>query len=419
MAEDLHLLYSLSKSFTSTAVGIAIDEGRLSLDDTVISFFPDELPKVPSDNLRAMRVRHLLSMSTGHDEDPTKFNRSGAVTRTWAAEFLDFPVLHEPGTHFVYNSLATYMLSAIVQRVTGEKLIDYLRPRLFAPLGIKDATWEESPQGINTGGWGLSIEIESIAKFGQMLLQKGMWEGNQVVSEAWVDMATRPHISNGDDPKNDWCQGYGFQFWRCRHNAYRGDGAFGQYCVVMPDQQMVVAFTSWVDDMQRILNIVWKYLLPAVQPNELPEDPEAYQALSQKLESLSRPGPEGFPVRAKSVQSFIATAPDSRYQSISIDRRAQGVVLTFHDKNGEHRVNVGYNEWSVGSCAWEGEGEKRVAARGGWNSEGRFLVTIIHLATPASTQLEFEFLHQTVKVNYVQRGRFDAGEGVLFEGATR
>ncbi|MBE2269169.1 MAG: serine hydrolase [Anaerolinea sp.] len=167
---DPHSLYSLSKSFTSTAVGLLIAEGRLSLDDLVLDFFPEDAPADPSDNLKAMRVRHLLSMSTGHTTEPFSV-MDQFPDKTWVELFLLHPVEHAPGTHFLYNSHATYMLSAIVQKITGGRLLKYLKPRLLDPLGIRGAKWERSPQGIDTGGWGLSIttrdEIHALAKMGQ------------------------------------------------------------------------------------------------------------------------------------------------------------------------------------------------------------------------------------------------------------
>ena len=166
-----HMLFSLSKSFTSSAIGLAVMEGRLSVDDTVLSFFPDETPAQVDANLAAMKVHHLLSMSTGHAED-TLLPLREAQGKTWVETFLALPVTYEPGTHFLYNTGASYMLSAIIQKVTGERLLDYLRPRLLEPLGIEDAEWEVSPEGINTGGYGLSIKTDDIAKFGQMYLAK-------------------------------------------------------------------------------------------------------------------------------------------------------------------------------------------------------------------------------------------------------
>ena len=261
--EHPHILFSLSKSFTSTAVGLAVAEGHFTVDDPVLSFFPDDAPAEVSANLAAMRVRHLLSMSTGHDEDTT-----GPITArpdgNWIKGFFEEPVLHEPGTHFLYNSGASYMLSAIVQKTTGMKVIDYLRPRLFEPLGIDNPTWQECPQEINVGGWGLNIRTEDIARFGQLYLNKGIWGERRILSEAWVEEATSYQVSNGDDPESDWAQGYGYQFWRCRHNIYRGDGAFGQYSIVMPEQDAVLAITGGVGDMQQPLNLVWDILLPAM-----------------------------------------------------------------------------------------------------------------------------------------------------------
>ena len=149
------------------------------------------------------------------------------------------------------------MLSAMVQNATGETVLDYLRPRLFDPLGIENPTWASSPEGITLGGYGLSVRTEDIARFGQLYLRKGLWRGMQLVPADWVAEATARQVSNGSNPRSEWDQGYGYKFWRCRHNAYRADGAFGQYCIVLPDQDAVVAITSGVRDMQAVMNLVW------------------------------------------------------------------------------------------------------------------------------------------------------------------
>jgi CubicO group peptidase (beta-lactamase class C family) len=285
-AEKPHVLHSLSKSFTSTAVGLAVAEGKLSIDDPVLKFFPDDAPAEPSENLRAMRVRDVLSMAGGHGVEP-KFG----MDQPWVRTFLAQPVPFKPGEHFLYNSPGTYLCSAIVQKVTGQTVLDYLRPRLFEPLGIQPAEWLTSPQGISTGGWGLKICTEDIAKFGQLYLQKGQWEGKQLIPAAWVEQATSKQVSNGTDPNRDWTQGYGFQFWRCRHNAFRGDGAFGQFCIVMPEQDAVIAITADTKDMQAELNLVWDLLLPAFQPDPLPEAPAEAAQLRETLTHLTvRPG---------------------------------------------------------------------------------------------------------------------------------
>lgn len=284
-----HVLHSLSKSFTSTAVGMAVAEGKLSIDDPVLKFFPEEAPSSPSDKLKAMRVRDLLTMSTGHE---TGAEFTSEVP--WVQSFLEHPVEHKPGTHFYYNTPGTHMCSAIVRKVTGVTVLDYLRPRLFEPLGIENPEWGASPQGNTEGGWGLRICTEDIAKFGQLYLQKGKWNGQQLIPVDWVEQATAKQVSNGSNPTSDWDQGYGFQFWRCRHGAYRGDGAFGQFCIVLPAQDAVVAITADAKDMQGELNVVWEHLLPAFQDRALPPNPEEETKLRQLLTNLSvRPGHVG------------------------------------------------------------------------------------------------------------------------------
>src|SRR5204862_3788144 len=190
-----HSLFSLSKSFTATAVDLAAADGKLTIDDPVLKFFPDDAPANPIANLKAMRLSDLLRMSTGQQTEPPR-----RPDESWAKTFLAHPVPFKPGTHFLYNTSATYMLSAAVQKATGETVLDYLRPRLFEPLGIEKPTWEKSPQGISTGGYGLSVRTEDIAKFGQLYLQKGKWNGKQLVPEAWVAAATARQTSNGSNP---------------------------------------------------------------------------------------------------------------------------------------------------------------------------------------------------------------------------
>ncbi|MCA9140744.1 MAG: serine hydrolase [Planctomycetales bacterium] len=280
-AQTPHVLWSLSKSFTSTAVGLAVAEGKLSIDDPVLKFFPEDAPENPSGNLKQMRVRDLLTMSTGHQDEV-----NWREAPDWAKAFLAHPVPHKPGTHFRYNTPATYMLSAIVQKVTGETVLDYLTPRLFEPLGIERPKWDQSPQGISIGGYGLYLRTEDIAKFGQLYLQKGEWNGKQIVPAEWVEMATSKQVSNGSDPSRDWDQGYGFQFWRCRHGAYRGDGKDGQFCIVLPEQDAVIAITANTGDMQAELNIVWDKLLPAFTDSPLDDNPQEKAQLKNTIETL-------------------------------------------------------------------------------------------------------------------------------------
>lgn len=351
--EHPHLLFSLSKSFTSTAVGLAIAEGYFSIDDPVRSFFLEEAPLDGGDLQGAMRVRHLLSMSTGQSVDTWSY----MVDRPdgdWIKGFWEVPVAHAPGTHFVYNTGATYMLSAIVQKTTGLKLVDYLQSRLFSPLGIENASWQESPQGITAGGIGLSLKTEDVAKFGQLYLQKGMWQGRQILSEAWVEAATSSQISNSQGMQIDWMQGYGYQFWRCRHNAYRGDGVFGQYCIVMPEQDAVLAITSGMDvfEMQQPLNLVWEILLPAMQPVALADDASTWDDLSGKLSSLNL-----LPVQGQAESSAVSQISGRIYAVDLNELQIESIRLTFAEAActisiktaaGEETIPCGYGQWQRG-----------------------------------------------------------------------
>jgi CubicO group peptidase (beta-lactamase class C family) len=291
-ADRPHALFSISKSITSTAIGLLVEDGRVSLDDRVVDLLPDDAPATVDARLACVRVRHLLSMSTGQASDGLE---TAVGTLGWARRILGVPVTHEPGTRFMYQTGATYLLAAIATRLTGERLLDHLTPRLLAPLGIEGATWERGPDGIDAGGFGLSMTTEDIAAFGQLLLQRGRWEGRQLVPAAWVEVATSVHVPNGDTAfPSDWTQGYGFQFWRGRHGSFRADGAFGQLCVVLPEQETVVAVTAGLPDMQDELDVVWDALLPALtRPEPLAPDPDAHDRLTTRLASLSLPVPTG------------------------------------------------------------------------------------------------------------------------------
>jgi CubicO group peptidase (beta-lactamase class C family)/predicted glycoside hydrolase/deacetylase ChbG (UPF0249 family) len=264
-ADKNHPMHSVSKTFTSMAVGFAVAEGKLKVTDKVISFFPDGLPTNISPNLAELEVRHLLTMSTGMEKEPSEIRRSDK----WEQHFLATPIIHKPGTQFQYSSLSTYMLAAIVQKVSGEKLIDYLYSRLLRPLGITGIEYPLSPSGVNTGGWGMQIKTEDMVKLGQFLLQKGEWNGVQLLPASWIDDASSVQIMQpyeGENDKNsDWKQGYGYQMWVCRHNAFRADGANGQFIVIIPDKNAVVVTTANIGDMQAELNQIWDYILPALK----------------------------------------------------------------------------------------------------------------------------------------------------------
>lgn len=404
-----HMLYSLSKSFTSTAVGLAIADGKLSLDDPVLKFFPGDAPADPPANLQAMRVRDLLRMATGHDHESLPWRWTGDPAaapppgQAWTKTFLAQPVPFKPGTHFLYNSPATYMLSAIVQQVTGMTVFDYLTPRLFKPLGIDHPSWETSPQGVSLGAFGLLIKTEDIARFGQLYLQKGMWNGRRLVPADWVTMATSLQVANGSAPQSDWDQGYGFQFWRSRHNSFRGDGAFGQYCLVLPDVDAVVVITSGVRDMQAVMNIVWDELLPGMQPRPLPENPVAQHRLAAKLTGLSVRTPHGAATSplVASMSGRWYSLPDSGPgpRAVALDFGGAGAALLVRTATGETRTPFGIGTWMKSRGGFT-DGiddflsvpqEPLIAASGAWTRDSVFTLKLALYQTPYGATLTFRF----------------------------
>jgi CubicO group peptidase (beta-lactamase class C family) len=388
--EHPHLLFSVSKSFTSTAVGLAISEGHFSIDDFVINFFPDDTPDDVSDLLATMRVRHLLSMATGQAEDTWSY----MVDRpdgNWIKGFLNVPVLHTPGTHFLYNTGATYMLSALVQKTTGMKLVDYLQPRLFEALGIENASWQESPQGITAGGIGLSLKTEDVARFGLLYLQKGLWGGHQILPADWVKEATDSQISSSG-MQIDWTQGYGYQFWRSRHGAYRGDGVFGQYCIVMPEQDAVLAITSGIDifDMQQPLNLVWDILLPAMSTESLPDDTVAHDRLTKRLSNLAMQVVQG---NAKSRiasqvsgQIYAVDNNSLNIETMILDFTESGCTVRINMASGDETLPCGYGTWLRADTALFRQpllfDRTPTAISGAWTAENIYTMIIRLYETP-------------------------------------
>jgi CubicO group peptidase (beta-lactamase class C family) len=441
-AEANHMLYSLSKSFTSTAVGFAVAEGKLKVDDPVISFFPEAVPAQKSAHLEALQVRHLLMMSVGRATDSTPI-----ITKKpdWVRAFLEAPIERPPGSVFLYDSGGTYMLSAIVQKVSGQKIIDFLQPRLFAPLEIHGMTWETSPQGINTGGWGLAVRTEALAKFGQFYLQNGMWEGRQILPADWIREATtfkiqQPAGEGRDLEKlkttSDWHQGYCYQFWRCRHNGFRGDGAFGQFMVVLPDQETVVAITSQTGDMQGELNLVWDHLLPGIKDAILPADEPAHARLLQRLASLALPVAGGWaisPISEKiSGKNFQISPNELGIQGVSF-RLPQpppmlssdfypighGVSPTISPDNisvchvktdkGNSRIECGLGLWLSGTCDVPGTPPKitvgnlapcKVAASAAWKDTNTFQMIWRYYETPHHDTVTCRFEDRSVTIEF-------------------
>jgi CubicO group peptidase (beta-lactamase class C family)/lysophospholipase L1-like esterase len=399
-ARTPHALYSLSKSFTSTAVGLAVTEGKLTIDDEVLKFFPGDAPNEPGNNLSAMRVHDLLRMSTGHQAEP-------AVQKAeiWTRAFLAQPVPHKPGTHFLYNTPATYMLSAIVQKATGKTVLDYLGPRLFEPMGIEHPTWGTSPQGITLGGYGLSVRTEDIAKFGQLYLQKGRWGDRQLLPESWVEAATARQTSNGSNPNSDWDRGYGYQFWRCRHGAYRGDGAFGQFCVVLPDHDAVIAITSGVKNMQAVLDLVWDRLLPAMETAPLASDEMTQEKLRRRLSELSlRPqagaASSGIAERVAG-KTYLFPDNERKLESLTLEPNGEreGAVLVARIDGIDRRVRCGQGNWHKQRFAYGPLQEQAAAVSGAWTADDTYTAKVCFVETPFVVTLTLKFTGEELRLD--------------------
>ena len=321
-----HVMFSMSKSFTSAAAGFAVQEGLLSWDSRVIDVLADKALAQPSEWLQKVTLHHLLCMGSGlNPKSDAGVIKCTADDSDWAQKVLAWDCDAEPGTRFHYNSHGTYLISAMVQRVAGMNIRDYLMPRLFEPLGIPKLEWDMSPQGICVGGWGLHVSSDSLLRFGLCLLQKGQWEGRQVLPLEWLEKATVKQIDNatGDGPQGEWGQGYGYQFWRTRGNRFRGDGMRGQVCMVSPDQNMVVAITAGVSDMGKELELLHKYLFPAA--NMPPAPVEKQKKLQERLSQLSYP----WPVHDDDA-SELADAYEG--EGVRMEMGALGVQLQLEEK---------------------------------------------------------------------------------------
>lgn len=272
-----HITHSMCKSITGMAIGMLIEEGKLKLDENIYDIFPDHINAFSKIFRPVITVENLLTMTSG-----VTFNESGIVSgNDWLGSFLNASVNGKPGTEFQYNSLNTYVLSAIVTKRTGETLTEYLTPRLFGPLGITKYYWETCPKGITKGGWGLFLCAEDMAKLGQLYLQRGKWNGQQLVSEYWIEISTARHLKTQNDT-----YGYGYQLWmEQRPGSFEYNGMLGQNVIIYPDMDMVLVTNAGNKEMFQdciMLNIIRKYFPVNYHPADvLPENPLSYSLLKR------------------------------------------------------------------------------------------------------------------------------------------
>lgn len=357
-ADRPHMLHSAAKSWTGTAVALAVGDGRLALDDRVLDFFPEHSPPMVSDALRAMTVRDLLTMRTGHRTGISGGEWRGS-RESWVAAFLREPVPDQPGEHFIYNSGSSYMLSAIVTKATGLTVQLLLEDRVFRPLGIAAITWDLSPEGHSTGGNGLSCTLEDVLKFGVLHLQDGVWEGRRLLPAGWVAEATRNHVADvwiapldgRRYPSRDSVpeaaierrEGYGYHWWMTPDGGYRASGLFGQQCIVLPRHDAVLAITAALKPReQRLLPLVWQHLVPALGRTGATADP----ALAATLGGLALPWPAGRSESALAGQidgrCYAMDANEDAVTAVRFDLSAALCRFTLVDDRGTHRIDAGF-----------------------------------------------------------------------------
>lgn len=402
--ERKQFAFSLTKSITSTAVGFAISEGLLSLDDKVLSFFPEFSELAMDKKMEDMTVRHLLTMTSGYFEHIRGSTVWSHMKESWVKEFLELPLTYKPGAQFVYNSGSSHMLSAIVTKVTKQPLSEYLQSRLFDPLHIKNFIWDIDPEGNNSGGWGIRLATEDIAKFGQFYLQKGMWENKQLLSREWIEAATSFQVSSADYSEElDSQQGYGYQFWMCRNGAYRGLGKFGQICMVLPQQNAVIAITAGTHKVQRITDLIWEYLYPGFRGEPLAENVEAQKQLKTRLNNLAL-----FAEMPYSHSTVADTVSGKQYQmktnedaihAVQFDFSAKSCMFTLVDHDGKHQIECGIDEWVESETTMPGAilhymqqpDDLRVKARGIWKDEKTFIMTWTYILMPFTDTVICQF----------------------------
>lgn len=407
--EDLHPVFSVSKSITSAAVGIAAGEGLLRLEDRIADYFPEKLEGELHPYTAMMTVEDLLKMATVH------LKSTDTQTDDWVKGFLNTPPSRLPGTAFAYDTTGTHTLCAILQKVTGQTVHEYLKPRLFEPIGMGRIEWESCPMGINKGGSGIRCTVEALARFGQLYLQDGVWNGVRLLPEGWVEASTGKRIDTSvTRVMMDGRKGYGYQFWRVRHNAYCAFGMGGQLVVVMPERDAVFVTTAntlqFKDGQQQLLDCLWSTLYPAMAEEGAPvaKDPAAAARLAERLGRLTLHMPEGSgqrtpPAGLQALSGQRWRLDPNRYGFEACEFHWDGTppALRFIQGAEEKELRFGWKEWAPGTDPFLGQDCIGAAV---WTDE-RTLVITAHLLYPLQMfVLHCRFLDGRISIHTVPAG---------------
>ncbi|RYB92479.1 class A beta-lactamase-related serine hydrolase [Nocardioides glacieisoli] len=379
--ERTRLLYSISKSFTSTALALAVDEGLLGLDDTVLDHFPEYADEDLSAYTRSTTLRHLASMASGHGREMWPEAVAADPSEPVRGFLVSAAPEHAPGSVFAYSQPCTYTVAAAIQRRTGQRLSEYLRARLFDPLGIGEVGWRCFPPGREQGFSGLFARLEDVAKLGQLYLQRGRWGDDQLIPVAYVDEATSAQVPSPDMDQPDWSQGYGYCFWIARH-GYRGDGAFGQFCIVLPEHDAVIAITGGTEAMQEVVDHVWSQLLPGLGGSV---DASAQDALDDRLRTLGLPPCAADPspvVRADEAGPGLAAG------TFTVSRGDDRIEVTATEGDNILTFPVGLGSWLTSEPVDAYGDPVPLAASGGWIDGDTLRVEVVFLETPHRIDVE-------------------------------
>ena len=340
-AEDKHTLYSVSKTFTAVAVGLLVDDGLLSVEDALGKFYPEYMNDAIDPRLKDIKVKDILTMRSG-------FKTQGGMRNSqkhWVDYYLTRPLFADPGTRYSYDSIETYLLSAIVQKITGKTVLELLNERVFHPMGITDVEWELCPDGIVTGGWGIYLSSHSQALFGQLLLQQGEWNGKQLISKQWVkEMMTVRVVRDAND--------YGYQIWLCEYpGAWRADGAFGQYIIIVPQKNMVVVLNQcsrskgWPERSN-----IWHTVVKNALNCAIEAKPAELKELADYEEKAQLPVIEGDSISALAKKyngkTFELAKNKLGWKSIKFGFKDGKTVLSVVDAEDKlSNIELGYKKW--------------------------------------------------------------------------
>lgn len=378
--ETPHMLFSLTKSFTSLAIGFAEQEGLLSLEDPAVKFFPEKTFKQDGAVLKKVTIRHLLTMSGGHETCPllSLTDEERARITDYTQAFFDAPFVYAPGEKFVYNSAGSHVLAAIIRQVTGVNMTEYLTPRLLKPLNITSFRVMTSPEGVEMGGWGGMACTRDLAKVGECIRLGGVWNGKQIIPAEYLRQATSFQMDNSANEAPDWKVGYGYQFWQSRH-GFRGDGACGQYILVLPEADMVIAITSGLPEMGRILDPVWDILLPSLYDHARADKPEAWAELDHYAQNeLQIPLCAGDRLRRMEKKTFKMKPNPCGIRSITCSTMMGRAQLLLDGPNGEELISAGFGFFVDNPIRMKTAFMRRASASAAWTSENvlRFEVVL-------------------------------------------